>query len=76
MDDKTRAVSFTLAKAGLASDSGQRTAKTDRWFLQSPGMADKGHHVFTLPFSSEALEGQCVLESGEVRDRFSRPLRQ
>ncbi|TWU22253.1 Calcineurin-like phosphoesterase [Novipirellula galeiformis] len=54
---------------------GQRTPKTDRWFLQSPGMADKGSHVFLLTFGEEAIEGKCVLLGGEVRDRFRRPWR-
>jgi len=53
----------------------QRTPKTDRWFLKSPGMADKGHHVFVLTFTPKELIGKCVLEDGTIRDSFSRPVR-
>ncbi|TWU16299.1 purple acid phosphatase family protein [Allorhodopirellula heiligendammensis] len=53
----------------------QRTPKTDRWFLESPGMADKGNHIFVLTFEKEKLDGKCVLLGGEVRDEFSRPIR-
>ncbi|MEZ6087213.1 MAG: fibronectin type III domain-containing protein [Pirellulaceae bacterium] len=50
----------------------QRTPKKDRWYLQSPGMADKGSHVFVLTFTDEALLGKCVLLDGTIRDQFSR----
>ncbi|WP_404309819.1 purple acid phosphatase family protein [Neorhodopirellula lusitana] len=54
----------------------QRTPKPERWFLNSPGMADKGHHVFVLKFTQEALQGTCLLEDGTVRDQFIRKPRQ
>ena len=53
----------------------QRTPKMDRWFIQSPGMADKGNHVFVLTFGNDELTGKCVLEDGSVRDTFSRKVR-
>ncbi|MGB7326046.1 MAG: metallophosphoesterase family protein [Rubripirellula sp.] len=53
----------------------QRTPKTDRWFLQSPGMADQGNHVFVLTFGKDTLRGKCVLEGGEIRDEFTRNVR-
>ena len=53
----------------------QRTPKPDRWFLQEPGMADKGSHVFVLTFTKDKLIGQCVLPTGDVRDRFTRNVR-
>ncbi|EMI41313.1 purple acid phosphatase family protein [Rhodopirellula sp. SWK7] len=53
----------------------QRTPKPDRWFLNSPGMADKGHHVFVLKFTNETLEGTCLLEDGKIRDQFTRTVR-
>ncbi|CAD77641.1 conserved hypothetical protein-putative phosphatase [Rhodopirellula baltica SH 1] len=53
----------------------QRTPKTDRWFLESPGMADQGHHVFVLKFTKEALHGTCLLLDGTIRDQFTRPVR-
>ena len=48
----------------------QRTPKPGRWFLQPPGMADQGSHVFLLTFTPDHLLGQCVLLNGEIRDRF------
>ncbi|QDT03792.1 PhoD-like phosphatase [Rubripirellula lacrimiformis] len=53
----------------------QRTPKPDRWFLQSPGMADQGNHVFVLKFTNETLQGTCLLEGGTVRDQFTRNVR-
>lgn len=50
----------------------QRTPKTDRWFLQAPGMADSGHHVQLLTFGHDELRYQCVLLGGKVRDTYSR----
>ncbi|MEO9590280.1 purple acid phosphatase family protein [Rhodopirellula bahusiensis] len=54
----------------------QRTPKTDRWFLESPGMADQGHHVFVLKFTKNELKGTCLLEDGTVRDQFTRTVRE
>lgn len=54
----------------------QRTPKTDRWFLESPGMADRGHHVFALKFCKDELQGTCLLEDGTVRDQFTRTVRE
>ena len=53
----------------------QRTPKTDRWYLQSPGIADKGDHVFVLTFGKETISGECVLVDGTVRDSFTRQVR-
>ena len=53
----------------------QRTPKPERWFLQEPGMADQGHHIFVLTFQDATLTGKCVLEGGKVRDEFSRTVR-
>ncbi|KAA1258799.1 hypothetical protein LF1_13220 [Rubripirellula obstinata] len=53
----------------------QRTPKTDRWYLQSPGMADKAHHIFVLTFQEDQLIGKCVLLDGTVRDEFTRQVR-
>jgi hypothetical protein len=69
--DETGVVYIGEGGLGVA----QRTPKDDRWFLQSPGMADQGHHVFVLTFREDKLEGRCVLLGGEVRDSFERPLR-
>ena len=53
----------------------QRTPKTDRWFLESPGMADQGHHVFVLTFEEDKLKGKCILLGGKIRDTFERSVR-
>ncbi len=53
----------------------QRTPKDDRWFLESPGMADQGHHVFVLTFQEDKLHGKCVLLGGKIRDQFELKVR-
>src|SRR6056297_623217 len=53
----------------------QRTPKKERWFLQSPGMTDRGDHVFVLTFGPQEIVGKCVLVDDTVRDTFSRPVR-
>ena len=49
----------------------QRTPKTDRWFVNAPGMADRGDHIFVLTFGAKTLEGKCNLENGNIRDQFT-----
>lgn len=46
----------------------QRTPKTDRWYLESPGKAGQGHHVQLLAFADEQLEYQTILLGGSVFD--------
>ncbi|PHS02507.1 MAG: phosphatase [Blastopirellula sp.] len=53
----------------------QRTPKTDRWFLQAPGMADKGHNVQLLTLNQKELQYRCVLLGGEIRDTYIQPVR-
>lgn len=48
----------------------QRTPKKDRWYLQDPGMADRGHHVQLLTFTPKELQYRCVLLGGRVLDRY------
>lgn len=48
----------------------QRTPKTDRWYLQPPGMAAAGHHVFVLTFDDKTLRGRCVGLEGQEFDSF------
>lgn len=45
-----------------------RTPKKDRWFLQPPGKAGRGHHVWTLRFTREELRLRAVLVDGKVFD--------
>ena len=49
----------------------QRTPKTDRWYIDSPGMADRGDHVFVLTFGDDTLKVECKLEDGNIRDQFT-----
>ena len=66
--DKTGVV--YIGEGGLGV--GQRTPKSDRWYLKAPGMTDRGHHVQMITFSEKSLDYKCVtLESGIV-DRYSR----
>ena len=51
---------------------GQRTPKKDRWYLKSPGMADKGHHVMILEFNKKnTIDYQVMLLNGKIRDRYT-----
>jgi hypothetical protein len=54
----------------------QRTPKTDRWYLQPPGMADAGHHVFVLTIDGATLTGRCVGLDGKQFDTFVLQARQ
>ena len=50
---------------------GQRTPKTDRWYLAE--MADKnssGHHVHLLTFDAEHLDVRVIRLEGETFDNF------
>ncbi len=51
----------------------QRTPDSDRWYLQSPGMSGRGHHLTTVSFSGDQLrlvtQGFAVdEESGRIGD--------
>lgn len=48
----------------------QRTPKTDRWFLKSPGMAGMGHHVHVLSFQPKTLQGRAVGLDNKDLDAF------
>lgn len=50
----------------------QRTPKLDRWYLEEPGFADAGHHVFRIGISDDQLTCECVLLDGSIRDQFTR----
>lgn len=39
----------------------QRSPKTDRWYLQKPGMAGADHHVMRITFSKESMDYEVVL---------------
>lgn len=62
-----------IGEGGMGVD--QRTPKSDRWFLQAPGMADKGDHIFVLTFGPQTLRGKCVLVNETIRDQFELKVR-
>lgn len=51
---------------------GQRTPKTDRWFLQKPGIATKGHHVHVLTFNADRLDVKAISMDGSTLDQYTR----
>jgi hypothetical protein len=59
-----------IGEGGLAV--GQRQPKLDRWFLQPPGMADRGHHLQRITFRPDSLTYECILVTGEVVDTWQR----
>lgn len=55
---------------------GQRTPKTNRWYLSAPdAKASEGHHVQLLTFDREKLTCRVVRLGGEVFDEFHREVR-
>jgi hypothetical protein len=63
-----------LGEGGLGVP--QRTPDTDRWYLQSPGMAKAAHHVQALRVTPDAVFYAAILENGEVADTHTfRPRR-
>jgi len=56
---------------------GQRTPKIeDRWWLQPPGKAGRGHHVHLLTVGPRQLEIRVLLLEGETFDRHTLKRRQ
>ena len=53
----------------------QRKPKPGRWFLEPPGMASAGHHVFVLEFTKERLSGKAISPEGQELDSFTRSVR-
>ncbi len=49
----------------------QRTPKSDRWYLQPPGMSSSASHVFELTLAREILTCQCVQLDGKIADQFT-----
>ncbi|MDG1985346.1 MAG: metallophosphoesterase family protein [Planctomycetota bacterium] len=50
----------------------QRTPKSDRWFLQEPGMSGKSHHVVLLEFGPAGLDSR-ILAPPAVSSPIFRP---
>ncbi len=55
-----------VGEGGLGVE--QRTPFADRWYLRSPGMASKGHHVQLLTFTKDVLTCWVILLDGTVFD--------
>ena len=49
----------------------QRTPRKKRWYLKPPGMADRGHHVVRVDFSSAAMRYRVIMLDGTIRDTYS-----
>ncbi|MEM6799659.1 MAG: metallophosphoesterase, partial [Planctomycetota bacterium] len=57
-----------LGEGGLGV--GQRSPKTNRWYLQRPAVTGRGHHVQVLAFDGEQLTGRVLMEDGSTFDEF------
>ena len=57
-----------LGEGGLGV--GQRSPKTNRWFLQPPAVTGTGHHVQLLTFRGNEMTGRVILEDGSTFDEF------
>ena len=49
---------------------GQRRPKTDRWYLQEPGMAASAYHVQLLTFNADRLDYKVVGMDGATLDTY------
>ena len=59
-----------IGEGGLAV--GQRNPKLERWYLQPPGSAGRGHHIQRITFHPKRLTYECLLADGQVVDRSYR----
>ena len=53
----------------------QRSPDTDRWYLQPPGYAASGHHVWVLGFERDVLTMRAIGVAGGLMDESRRPAR-
>lgn len=51
---------------------GQRSPKSDRWYLQKPGMAISAHHVQMITFHPDRLEYKAIGMDGATLDEYVR----
>lgn len=49
----------------------QRSPDTERWFLQPPGFARSGHHVWRIGIAPDALRVTAILADGTISDEAS-----
>lgn len=57
-----------IGEGGLGVE--QRTPKSDRWFVQSPGMVGMGHHFQLLSFTKSDLTIDVVAISGKIIETY------
>ena len=48
----------------------QRKPKSDRWYLQQPGMTGAGHHVMRVEFSKTKMDYEVILLDGKQGDNY------
>ena len=48
----------------------QRNPKSDRWYLQSPGMSGNGHHVMRVLFGKDKMDYEVILLDGKLGDHY------
>ena len=48
----------------------QRNPKSDRWYLQSPGMSGNGHHVMRVLFGKDKMDYEVILLDGKQGDHY------
>jgi hypothetical protein len=47
----------------------QRKPKSDRWYLQKPGMSGVGHHVMRVTFGKAKMDYEVLLLDRKIKDR-------
>ena len=47
----------------------QRKPDLSRWYLRSPGMATRGHHVMNIRFTPEKIDYKVVLLDRSIADQ-------
>jgi hypothetical protein len=48
----------------------QRIPKSNRWYLQSPGMTGSDHHVMRVVFGKEKMDYEVILLDGKQADHY------
>ena len=62
-----------IGEGGLGVE--QRDPKSDRWYVQPPGMVGKGHHFQLISFTEKDIAIEVVSIDGKVIDSYSIPSR-
>jgi hypothetical protein len=48
----------------------QRRPKSDRWYLQKPGMSGVGHHVMRVTFGKTKMDYEVLLLDRKLADKW------